>query len=186
MKFPGSLNVAAVLLLAAIVLVAVGATTDAMPLEVRMAAIGTAGFLAGLSFALIRNDDVSAAALTGYGFAVLLTAAVGLSLAPGIGLLTTLAFLMFGFASVSCLVLAVRRIFVDGEAVRLESDWGGLGHGFGGWQISVPAALLLSALAFGSMSIGIVALRERQQDLGGKADRARPVVSDPVATDKAR
>lgn len=65
MKFPDSFNLAAVLLVAAVALAAASAAGVTAPTALRMACIAGAGFLAGLSFALIRRDEVSAAALCG-------------------------------------------------------------------------------------------------------------------------
>ena len=78
MKFPDSFNLAAALLVAAVALAPVSAAGVTVPTAPRMAGTAVAGFLAGLSFALIRRDEVSSAALCGYGLAVFLTAAVGL------------------------------------------------------------------------------------------------------------
>jgi len=71
---------------------------------------------------------------------------------------TTVAILIFFiFAATMTAVFAV--IFLLGlftDAVRLESHWGGLGGGVGGWTMSRPLASLISALGFGLITALLV------------------------------
>ncbi|TGD96792.1 hypothetical protein [Methylobacterium nonmethylotrophicum] len=169
--------IAALLAVAAILGAATAAWGDALPAGLRMAGFAVAGLLLGLALTPVRGGLVPGA-LAGYGLGLIPVAAIGLASTPLIGLLPTLLGLAFGAASVAALAMALHRIWTSDEPVRLESDWGGLGHGVGGWQLSTPAALLLCALAFGGMTVGAVALHARVADPAAKGDAtAKPGVA---------
>lgn len=172
MRLQDSVSLAGVLLLTAILLGIVSVALGSPGSVPQMAGVAGAGFLAGLCFALISTSAATVAALTGYGLAVVLTAALGCALTPAIGLLHTLLVVIFGAASLSSLYLAFVRIWNEGEPIRLEGDWGGLGHGFGGWQLSIPAAMLLSSLLFGSIAAGVVAMQVQPSNEPGRPPEA--------------
>ena len=148
-----------------------------------MSGFAIAGLLCGLSLALIWRDDVLPSALSGYAFGLVLTAAVGLASTPLNGLLPTFLALTFGTAALVALAMALYRIWTMGETVRIESDWGGLGHGFGGWQLSTPATLILCALAFAGITVGASVLYANQTSFAGRErhDGRPEKAADPAA-----
>jgi hypothetical protein len=53
--------------------------------------------------------------------------------------------------------LALLRLFISharNDPPRLETHWGGLGGGLGGWRMSASLGYLLAMLAFGAMFTG--------------------------------
>lgn len=52
--------------------------------------------------------------------------------------------------------LGAHRALDGGETVGVSSQWGGLGGGLGGWQVSRPAALLMLMLVAGLAAAAIV------------------------------
>ena len=68
---------------------------------------------------------------------------------------------LLGAAFVWCVWLFVRLVG-DGVPVSIESHWGGIGGGIGGWSLSPSMAYLAASLLFASVSAGafIVAIGE--------------------------
>lgn len=57
-------------------------------------------------------------------------------------------------------ISAAVRMFIDGHRIEVQSQWGGLGGGLGGWQISQLAGMvLLAAMLIGGSLGALVALR---------------------------
>jgi hypothetical protein len=57
------------------------------------------------------------------------------------------------FASIALVFLTrLTRSLEAGEALGIESHWGGLGGGIGGWRISRPVSYLLCAMTFGALA----------------------------------
>lgn len=155
MRSPDHAAFAAVLLFLAFALAAACiASGGAWDTNLGTAGLLIAGFSGGLGFAIASRDHSSWPALAGYVIGTVLSATLSLSLIPKAGLLPTMLAVTFGGAAMVAFGLAMQRVWTTGETFRLESDWGGLGHGMGGWQLSVPATLVLCALAFASVSLG--------------------------------
>ena len=59
------------------------------------------------------------------------------------------AMLVVIFGSVALLAAAnALSLFRQGEAIELETTWGGLGGAFGGWRLSPATSLVISAFVF--------------------------------------
>lgn len=58
--------------------------------------------------------------------------------------------LVLGMATIGFLGGFTRELY-RGEWPRLETNWGGLGGGLGGWRMSPALACLLGALVFGGV-----------------------------------
>jgi len=68
-------------------------------------------------------------------------------------------------AVLSALSLAGFAYFVmRQERIRIESHWGGLGGGLGGWTISNPLACLVLAIAFGALCVAL-SMQQQKPDL---------------------
>ena len=76
---------------------------------------------------------------------------------------------VFGLATVWCLGLLGASLS-GGEVVEMETNWGGLGGGLGGWRLSRPLSQLLALLVVGGLFGGSVWML-----LGERNDPARPV-----------
>lgn len=57
----------------------------------------------------------------------------------------------------AALLIAMFRALSQGDRFEIESHWGGLGGGLGGWRVSKPLVFLLAVLAI----IGMAALAAR-------------------------
>src|SRR5438067_1830836 len=53
---------------------------------------------------------------------------------------------------------------IQGESIRVESHWGGLGGGLGGWTMSNALAFLLLGIAFGAFA-ATLSMQEHRPDL---------------------
>jgi hypothetical protein len=53
------------------------------------------------------------------------------------------------------LVFALGRALARGESVMVESHWGGIGGGSGGWRVSTPLIYLLGLLILGAIAFGV-------------------------------
>jgi hypothetical protein len=136
--------------------------------------VGIATFMAGLSFALFwRGDEMQASALLGYGLGAVVTAGTGVVLTLEIGAGRAIVLLALGAGAVIALLAAIRRIGETGEPVGIESDWGGLGQGLGGWRISPSAALMVVALLFGGMAAGVATTAPAETIPAGKNQRSK-------------
>jgi hypothetical protein len=58
---------------------------------------------------------------------------------------------LFGVATLWCLFLLVGALS-GGEVVEMETHWGGLGGGLGGWKLSRPLSQLLAVVVLASES----------------------------------
>jgi hypothetical protein len=118
--------------------------------------VGLAGFLAGLSFAVFwRCEHMQASALLGYAFGVVVTTGFGVVITREIGAGRAIVLLALGAGAVVVSMAAIRRITEMDDPVGLESDWGGLGQGLGGWRLSASATLVLVALVFAGIAAGV-------------------------------
>lgn len=80
-----------------------------------------------------------------------LTASLGLAVWRGeLPVARAATQLVLGMATVGFLVGFTREI-ERGEWPRIETSWGGLGGGLGGWRMSPALACLLGALVFGGV-----------------------------------
>jgi hypothetical protein len=117
-----------------------------------------AGFLAGLAPVLIsRLQGAYSFALLGYALGMAATMGLGIALASQATYARAALLLLLGGAAVACLLVALRRISKSGEPLEIESHWGGLGQGLGGWRVSSAAALLLCALCLAALAAVVVA-----------------------------
>ncbi|WP_416896262.1 MAG: hypothetical protein ACMVY4_12010 [Minwuia sp.] len=49
-------------------------------------------------------------------------------------------------------------LLLRGEPVGIESHWGGIGGGVGGWRVTAPLVFLLLTLFFGGATAAVVAV----------------------------
>jgi hypothetical protein len=155
-----SIQIATLMLLVAFLLGHAGFTGLRTSDPWLIAGVALAAFLGGLAVSLIWPVDAVPASVLGYGLGVLVAAASGAVIAPRLGIPATIVLLVFGGGAMAALYLAADRMLRRGETVSVESNWGGLGHGMGGWQMSAPAALLLAALVLGVLAVaGAIVLK---------------------------
>ncbi len=144
--------VGALMVLGAFLVAVAGHAAFPAEAQGRAVAYGLGGFLCGLAFAVSWRGDAALAAVAGYGAGVVMTAAVGVGVAQSIGFGRALVVILAGAGSLAALVSAVLRVTEGGETVGVESEWGGLGQGLGGWRLSAPAALLLAGVALAAVA----------------------------------
>jgi hypothetical protein len=60
----------------------------------------------------------------------------------------------------------VFRLIEDGGPIEIESNWGGLGGGLGGWRLSAAAALVLVTLAFAGGAFALLGSGSATQENG--------------------
>lgn len=86
------------------------------------------------------------------------------------------------------LVAASRALslLADGAAVELQTEWGGLGGGLGGWRLSPVVGLIFLALIFGGSAVAFTASAiKRDTGSGGgpqataTATAAKPSLAPP-------
>jgi len=97
---------------------------------------------------------------------------------------TILGATALGFLGGTTLFFAVRlgASLARGEHIGLESTWGGLGRGLGGWSLSAPLAYLLAFSVSGALFVAVlrfelvgVAIRPDNASVSPAASRRRPV-----------
>ncbi len=96
-----------------------------------------------------------------FGFAL-----AGAALAGKINALLAAIAILFGGAAIIVVRAAAER-FTAGDRIELQSHWGGLGGGLGGWRLSPGASLAL--LAFILLAVAVGALTGWPRDKGGSA-----------------
>jgi hypothetical protein len=82
-------------------------------------------------------------------------------------------------------VIATRAsdLLMRGDRVELESHWGGLGGGLGGWRLSPAAGLVLLALVFLGTAVGAL-IGGRASPPSPESNTAATTSSDPAAAAK--
>lgn len=63
--------------------------------------------------------------------------------------------LFFAIATVCLAISALFRLVRHDAELSIESDWGGLGGGLGGWRISTPLASLVGMLLFAAIAVSL-------------------------------
>jgi hypothetical protein len=122
-----------------------------------LCSVFAAGFLAGVTVTALYSPvrrlgrQVTWPQLAIIGLVV---ASLGGVLAQELSFLQATLIILFGSAA---LMAAARLIELlqRGEAIELQSHWGGLGGALGGWRLSPPASLLLLTLV---LSAGLAGL----------------------------
>ena len=99
--------------------------------------------------------------------------------------IATLLFMIIGF-----LLLEFRRS-LNIEAPRVETHWGGLGGGLGGWRISASLAYLVAAIAFGAMFTAfstrwLFHIETRKDEPASVTHQADTLAKAPPATQPTR
>ena len=94
---------------------------------------------------------------------------------PQAALLAPLALTAAGAGASAVLILIDDQ---TDESIELNSHWGGLGGGLGGWSLSRPAALSLIMLLAVLAMLAIAATKAPAPDTGGTAT-APPKTSPP-------
>ena len=77
------------------------------------------------------------------------------------------------------------RLLGQGETIELQSQWGGLGGGLGGWRITPVTSLVLLALAFGVSAVGIGLHRPTSNDQGNKPPASAVTPPQPAPATQA-
>jgi hypothetical protein len=87
--------------------------------------------------------------------------------------------LVYALGGVAVILLGIFvYLLMTGESVYLESHWGGLGGGLGGWRVSRALSALLGAIAFASLCV-LLAVVLQQSELEQKRQSAP---SNPART----
>ena len=96
--------------------------------------------------------------------------------------LTLIALLAIGFAAAAGLFLwRFYRSMNDGEELRIDYHWGGLGGGLGGWRISKPFGYLFATFALsGLLAVAVINLQPE------KAPAAEQRAGDQKAADQKK
>ena len=155
----------AIALIGAGLLVAVGSSVGMVRMPfgggagVPGAAVLAAAFVAtaagsALSIAALRQVSFELYDVIGFSMAALLV----VLLLTGVALREIAAprAILLGLSVVAASVAVMRLISRLGdEPIELQTNWGGLGGGLGGWRLSGTAVLLVVALSFGGAAIGI-------------------------------
>ena len=95
-------------------------------------------------------------------------AAVGAAWNAGaIGSLNSIATIALGGLAIASFFLCVGALD-SGEGIALESHWGGLGGGVGGWRLTLPLVFLLAAIFFAGATAVTVGMGPPQQTAQGK------------------
>lgn len=104
-------------------------------------------------------------------FALCLTVGLIAALFGHLTIPRALVLALFAAAAISLAIHAVAALETD--PMELQSGWGGLGGGLGGWRVSRPTVLILLALAFAGVAVA-AAVQPKAAE--------RPAVVAPVAT----
>jgi hypothetical protein len=119
--------------------------------------VAVAIFLAGvLTGILPRAAQLAIFAACGLLCGILLGIPLGTARGPGV--LTILLRSAMALAAIAVIAAALWRIFRANEAIELQSEWGTLSQGIGGWRLSPPAALLLLGILLSALAIGLPSL----------------------------
>ena len=120
-------------------------------------------FLAGLFTGYIVGSVVSFSALGASSWKVVPQVALSLIVIAAVvtGSINWAQGIVVVLAGVMAIIAATRAVerFGQGDRIELQSHWGGLGGGLGGWRLSPGASLVVLALMLSSIGIaGLVAL----------------------------
>jgi hypothetical protein len=97
-----------------------------------------------------------------------------------------LPLLIYALGGVTAVLLGLFIfLLVRGESVYLETHWGGLGGGLGGWRVSPALAALLGAIAFASLSVMLVVVSQ-QNDLALELSKRAAPTKDAVPAKSAQ
>lgn len=93
-----------------------------------------------------------------------------------------LPLIIYALGGVSAILLGLFvYLLMTGESVHLESHWGGLGGGLGGWRVSRALSALLGAIAFASIC-ALLAVVLQQSELEQKKLSSPPRDANPAKT----
>jgi hypothetical protein len=109
--------------------------------------------VAGISFAAAFKDNGSGQSDSpSFALCILLLIVLSILLLSSVA---PRAFLLglFGVAALAAVQGLMQRL--GDEPIELQTTWGGLGGGLGGWRLSGTAVLLIIALSFGASAIGV-------------------------------
>ena len=114
------------------------------------------GFLASL-VTLIYVKKLSLAPVWRHLGIICLTV-IGLigAISGEVSFLQAIVAVSFASAALVAATMATDRI-AAGDAIEMQSHWGGLGGALGGWRLSPATSLLLVALFFAGGALGVVA-----------------------------
>lgn len=112
--------------------------------------------------------------LAGMGLWAATTGLIVFGAAKG-GIAAVPAGLVALFASLAILfALETFRSLEAGEGFAVESHWGGLGGGLGGWRISRPLIFLTAALVCAGLTFAVADPHLQSPAAGGITDAASP------------
>jgi hypothetical protein len=83
--------------------------------------------------------------------------------------------ILFGSITLACLARLAKSA-ERGETFGVESHWGGLGGGVGGWRISAPLGYFVCAVTFGALmglAVSLYSVETRSRSDAKQADQAR-------------
>ena len=120
------------------------------PMKIPVFVLLGAGFAAGVLTTVLLYRIKGRPAQSSWIYLVLFCAAVMASAAARTDQLSfTQALLIIIFGSVALIAAAYAlSLLRDGETIELQSNWGGLGGGLGGWRLSPATSLVVLSLLF--------------------------------------
>jgi|WetSurMetagenome_2_1015567.scaffolds.fasta_scaffold1048620_1 hypothetical protein len=97
-----------------------------------------------------------------------------------------LPLLIYALGGVTAILLGLFIfLLIRGQSVSLDTHWGGLGGGLGGWRVSPALAALLGAIAFASLCV-LLAVVSQQNELALELSKRSAPAKDAVPAKSAQ